>query len=148
MVYRWRILEAARNPGTRPHGPYAQTHVQLTDGRKTVITMHRLLMPGVAQIDHLDGDGLNNQRITNLRPATDPQNHANQRASLTYGGRATSSQYKGVTWAKNKDRWVAQIQANGRRKFLGYFTDEITAALVYDAAARTAFGEYARTNFL
>jgi hypothetical protein len=101
--------------------------------------MHTLLMPGAAQIDHRDGDGLNNRR-ENLRPATRTQNNANQRK---YRG---TSRYKGVSWDVSSRRWRARIHCDHRETSLGQFTSEADAARAYNAAALEHFGEYARLN--
>jgi hypothetical protein len=37
-----------------------------------------------------------------------------------------SSKYKGVCWHKRRQRWVATITLDGRRKHLGYFTVRMT----------------------
>jgi hypothetical protein len=144
MQHRWNVQERTRPNGSKI-GPYAFTSKR-RNGRTTVIWMHKLLMPGVHQVDHKDGGGLNNQR-SNLRPATNLQNHANQSKTRTNHGRSTSSRFKGVYWSRLERKWKAQIQTTGRKQGLGTFTDEDAAAMAYDAAAREAFGPFARLNF-
>ena len=137
MQYRWNVLEAIR--GDRGHGPYAVTNI---GGRKNrqVLLMHKLLT-GYPMTDHIDHDGLNNQR-SNLRPATPLLNQRNKRGNLV-----GTSQFKGVCWASGEGKWLAQICIHGRRRFLGLFSSEEDAARAYDSAAREAFGEYACLNF-
>lgn len=104
------------------------------------VFMHRLVAgagPG-EQIDHRDGDGLNNRR-TNLRRATTSQNGGNMAPRPSRHG------YKGVTPARS--RWAARIMVGYRRRHLGTFDSPEEAARAYDEAAREAWGEYARTNF-
>lgn len=121
----------------RRNGWYAQTCL----GSRTYILMHRLLIGTDAiGVDHIDGDGLNNQR-SNLRIADQTQNNANQRKRP-----GTSSRFKGVSWSEERQKWLAQIAVNGKRRNLGRFLDEEEAARTYDRAASLAFGEFARTN--
>lgn len=103
------------------------------------IYMHRMLLTA-AQIDHADGDGLNNQRV-NLRPCTASLNQANRLKSA-----GTSSSYRGVTWDKSRQRWMAQINVNGAHRMLIRTSDELLAAATYDIAARAFFGEFAYSN--
>jgi hypothetical protein len=143
MQYRWWVLEYQRPSGSTA-GPYAYS--SRYGGRRVFMYMHRLILPGVPEVDHEDGDGLNNQR-DNLRAATRPQNNANGSKRPNHGGRPTSSRFKGVSWHKAARKWTAQIKDADRQHYLGCFADEIDAALAYDEAARVAFGEFARLNF-
>lgn len=106
--------------------------------RRTV-QMHTLIS-GFAITDHIDGDGWNNQRH-NLRDGT-IGNKWNQRK---YRGGANP--YKGAYLRRSSGRWQAQIAVSGRRINLGTFDTQEEAALAYDAAARTHFGEFAALNF-
>lgn len=92
-------------------------------------------------IDHKDGNILNNQR-ENLRSATKSQNQANSKIR-----KDNSSGYKGVSFYRNYRKWVAQIRVKGRNMILGYFSTPEEAALTYDKAARKFFGEFAKCNF-
>lgn len=79
----------------------------------------------------------------NIRPSNCTQNGANK---VKKSG--CKSIYKGVMVNPTyPDHWRAKIKINKKSKHLGYFKKEKDAALAYDAAAREAFGEYARTNF-
>jgi len=133
--YKWHILEEKR-PG-RLHGPYAVSSIKRADGSGTTIRMHCLIL-GATNIDHRDGNGLNNQR-SNLRIATDTQNKANGYS------RSGTSKFKGVY--RSKYRWIATIRINGKTYYIGSFTVEEDAACAYDTAARKAWGEFARLNF-
>lgn len=93
-------------------------------------------------IDHIDGDKANNV-WPNLRPATKAENGRNRKPS-----RSGSSRFLGVHWYKARSKWVAQIVANGKRKSLGYFRCETSAALAYNKAAMVHHGEFARLNFM
>lgn len=87
-------------------------------------------------IDHIDGNPLNNQR-DNLRPATRAENAAN-RKSINKSG------YKGVTWNKKMQKWQAKIKVNEKCIHLGYYDYAEQAHLYYCIAAIKHFGKFAR----
>ena len=93
--------------------------------------------PGTFQIDHLDNNKANN-KIDNLRLATSAQNSYNVAKK-----NGTLSQYKGVTFSACVGKWMSQIRANGKRRCLGYFTDELEAHRAYCMAAVEMHGEFA-----
>ncbi len=136
MQYRWWVQERT-TPGHRS-GPYARTDAGKYPVRQALF-MHNLLAG--PRPDHIDGDGLNNQRA-NLRPATAGQNGVNKRKRT----RATS-RYVGVSWNRMQKKWHARITSEGLTRSLGYFSSQEDAARAYDAAARRVFGEFARVNF-
>lgn len=92
-------------------------------------------------IDHIDGNGLNNQK-SNLRIATHAQNMRNCK-----GHDKSTSKFKGVSKYRNTNIWVAQIYCNGEKQHLGYFKNEIDAAKKYDSKAKELFADFARLNF-
>lgn len=137
LGFKWLLYR----PG---HGRrYAGRRVAKSHDHGALMAMHRVILaaPQGFDVDHIDGDGLNNTRA-NLRIATRSQNMANipKRPGC-------SSQFKGVSWNKRSGRWVANIGHNNRVVYLGGFTSELQAALAYDRAARDLFGEFARLNF-
>lgn len=110
--------------------------------RGRIVYMHRLILgapPGV-QVDHINGDGLDNRRA-NLRLCSNSQNHANLRKRTE-----TSSRFKGVYWNKARRKWHAQIKANQRTFYLGLFDSEEAAGAAYDRAATEHFGTFSRLN--
>ncbi len=139
--YTWRANE------TKDGGIYAQSG---QGGKYPTIMMHRLIMkaPKGTEVDHQDHNGLNNQK-SNLRLCTRAQNAANQAKQRT----PRSSRYKGVYWFSPKryqgrwGKWAAMIQKGKKRKHLGYFASEESAARAYDQAALETFGEFACLNF-
>ncbi len=106
--------------------------------------MHRELLqvPAGKFTDHIDGDGLNNQR-RNLRICTRAENQRNRRI---YDD--SVSGYKGISWHKRLGKWRATIKVDGIQISLGCFTSAKKAAHVYDDAAIKYYGEFARPNFL
>lgn len=109
-------------------------------GRKRKQTLHSFLT-GFSLVDHRDGNGLNCVRL-NMRPATKAENSFNRRKRA-----GTSSQYKGVAQRCPGGVWRAKICKSGKIQNLGSFSSEIEAALAYDIAAKSLFGEFARLNF-
>ena len=123
---------------------YAIRRVGPRAGPKVTVRMHLVVFGANIEldVDHRDGDKLNCQR-ENLRAATRTLNNANSRPRV-----GCSSRFKGVAWVKGYGRWWAYINRDGKRKNLGYFDDEIEAALAYNAAAPALFGEFARINVI
>lgn len=139
MQYRWYVVEPPVKPGNRPKGPYAATTIW-ENGRSRHPHMHCLIM-GFTGVDHIDHNGLNNQR-SNLRIATGSQNNQNQRPQ-----QGCTSQYKGVCYVRQNGWWRAYIGRYGRRCWQEDFASELEAAYAYDAKARELFGEFAYPNF-
>lgn len=95
--------------------------------------------PKGMQIDHINGDKLDNRR-KNLRVCTPQQNCFNR---TSYG----KSRYKGVSWHQSASKWQVYIQKDGVAKYVGVFKDEKEAARAYDNEAKRLFGDYAKLNF-
>lgn len=116
---------------------YPATHVH----GKTVV-LHRLMFPDTAdEIDHINGDKLDNRRA-NLRECTHQQNAFNQRRRRT-----NTSGFIGVSRARGPDSFEAYIHHHGRKYHLGVFPSVVSAARTRDCVAKLLFGEYARLNY-
>jgi hypothetical protein len=113
----------------------------------TTVRLHRFILnpPKNIQIDHINGDKLNNTK-TNLRFATNTENQRNVPKRKTVNKKPTTSKYKGVHWKKEARKWIARIAVNKERIHLGQFNSEEEAAKAYNKAASIHFGEFAKLN--
>ncbi len=120
---------------------YAMRRTQ-KNNKVTRILMHREILnaPAYKQVDHIDGNTLNNQR-NNLRLATMSQNLANQRKTRGI------SRYKGVSYNKKARKFEAYVTCKGIRHYLGLFISEEDAAKSRDIKAFELYGTFARLNF-
>lgn len=95
------------------------------------------------EIDHINRNKLDN-RLCNLRMATRAENNRN--VGLR---KDNTSKYKGVSIATNCHikKWLAQIQFNKKKMYIGRYETAKEAAKAYDRKAKEYFGEFARLNF-
>jgi hypothetical protein len=135
-AYKWRVLRRGRKS-------YAGRNERNAAGG--IVLMHRFIMnaPDGLDVDHRDGDGLNNCR-DNLRLATRSQNMAN-RGKPRF--ETATAGFKGVRFRKDTNRYSAQITVNGEYHHIGMFARAVDAARAYDRAARRYFGDFAQLNF-
>lgn len=131
----WSVLISGRRKAK-----YA-CRVVVTDVGQKMILLHRVII-GAQQgqeVDHIDGDGLNNQR-SNLRICTRSENTRNT------GRRADNkSGFKGVFFETRAGRWRSEIRTNGKARYLGYFDSPEEAHQAYVAAAAEDHGSFARS---
>lgn len=109
------------------------------------IRMHRVIAErsGIDNsnlIDHVDRNGLNNQR-DNLRPATRKQNAENTDLQTN-----NTSGYPGVVWLKRCKKWQVQIKNNGKMIYLGRFVDKQDAIKSRQDAEKKYFTHLSNLN--
>jgi hypothetical protein len=98
--------------------------------KRALYRMHRCILSAGSgsQIDHIDGDGLNNQK-SNLRFVTTRINQQNQHVRKT-------SAYPGVYRHSNGKGFVAKIEVCKKSRHLCYSTNEKFAGELYDAFSK------------
>lgn len=121
-------------------------YVKICIYNQRVLAAHRLVATtfipnpeNLPQVDHIDGNGLNNH-ISNLRWCSVSQNEQNRAMQCN-----NTTGFKGVH--KNHKRWQARISLNTKTMCLGTFDTPEEAARAYDAKATEIFGEFAKLNF-
>jgi hypothetical protein len=126
--YRWCV--------TLSRGKVYAKRGAVIDGTHRTIRMHRFILdapPGI-EVDHINGNGLDNRR-ENLRLADNFDQQAN-----TGKRRNNTSGFKGVYPVGR--RWAAAIAG----QYLGLFATAEEAAQAYDGAARQRNSAFARLN--
>jgi hypothetical protein len=111
--------------------------------KETKIYMHRLILPDVKEVDHINGNKLDNRK-ENLRACNRKQNSRNQSTQK----RKKSSKYKGVIFDKSRSKWRVELKKNQIRYYVGRFLTEKEAGLAYNEKAKELFGEFARLNVI
>lgn len=106
-------------------------YLRTTIKRKSFVVHHIAfyLMAGrwPVQIDHTDGNGLNN-RWDNLREATQEENCRNTRLRVN-----NSSGIMGVSMHRG-GKWQVLIMADGKRKYVGIYQDFFEACCARKSA--------------
>lgn len=87
-------------------------------------------------IDHKDQNKANNKWL-NLRIATKAQNCINRKPDPR-----NRCGLGGVHKHKNKGKWVAQLGARSRKRYLGIFTSKEAARQAWEKAAKQHYGDF------
>jgi hypothetical protein len=138
MQWKWYAHTTPNN-----NSFYAIRNSKYIRGKKrNSIKMHRAILErtgaGVSgkECDHIDGNGLNNQR-KNLRVCDRFQNMWNR------GPRKDNKAgLPGICWKKEIKKWCVRIQKNGTRIHIGYFNDLVEAQEAYTRSAREIYGNF------
>lgn len=132
-----RILRA----GITDHGYFIVNLYK--DKKRKSMKVHKLVTnafidnpEGKRCVDHINNDRLDN-RITNLRYATDNENQHNRVLNKN-----NSSGIKGVYFNKQTKKWQAQISIDGIRIHMGCFDNIEEATQARIERANEAFGIY------
>lgn len=104
----------------KPHGRtfYAMRSTTKGPNRRTTIYLHRAIMgPPLdgLEVDHIDGNGLNNRR-SNLRVVTRLEQMQNQ-------FRHRKGETPGVSWDKSRNKWIVHNKGH----FVGRFSSKVEA---------------------
>lgn len=125
----------------RASGTHAKPYVVSGDPKRSEqVYLHRLIMgapPGLV-VDHLDDNGLNNQRH-NLRLCT----HRENIARCNTANKPSATRLRGVF----PNTGCATFTARLGRHYLGSFRSVEDAARAYDQAAKAEYGRFANLNF-
>lgn len=127
-------------PSTNPRSFYARAKLRDGKGGSRAVLMHRLILADKSRrpIDHIDHNGLNNQR-ENLRICTVQQNNMAAR-------RRDRDLPKGVSFCRRTGKYIAVIQVKYRKIYLGLHATQSEAAHAYNKAAVEHFGHFAVLN--
>ena len=126
MVYR----VALRLRTMHEHKWYIKKGYPATYIDDKTVTIQQFIT-GENDADHINHNTLDNRR-SNLFAGGRRENNRN----IDKKNERTTSKYPGVCWYKRDEKWEVRIRAEGKKKHLGYFTEELEAAYTYYQAAR------------
>lgn len=123
-------------------GYYAVASQYISElGRSRPIHLHQFIMKTTDNnVDHRNHIPTDNRK-SNLRVITVEQNSRNRENK----NRNNKSGYRNVSWRKNENVWVVQLQINGRNTVIGRFPKEQLeeAGKFAEQKRREIYGEFA-----
>ena len=105
---------------------------------RIVFLLHNKYLTEGKDIDHADGNSLNNN-VDNLREGTKCQNNQNSKIPKN-----NTSGHKDVFWDKNSRKWRVQISAFGKSYYFGLYVNKEDAVKVSIEARKKIHGEFGR----
>jgi len=130
LQHRWRVSH-------QKHRGLKSSYAQANFGypKETTLMLHRFILsaPKESHVDHIDRNGLNNQKI-NLRLCTASQNQGNR---APHNGNA-------LKWIQKTDSGKFSVCVKGKR--IGTFNLVNDAILAANFAAKEAYGDFAYQN--
>lgn len=129
--FKWHLLLTSSGKMYAKRTIYSKNILSSNRIKKDVL-LHRVVINyfGKKDIDHIDGNGLNNQK-NNLRICSHSTNMRNCKTPIT-----NTSGCKGVCWHNN--RWEARMKVNGKNINFGNFIDKNMAI----ESIKNAFNRY------
>lgn len=103
---------------------------------RIIYEMHNGTIPAGLQIDHIDGNPLNN-RIENLRLCNQIENRQNSKLSKN-----NTTGYRGILKTPN-NKYQARLTVNGKKLYLGLFTTPEEAFNCVEQKRKELYGEFA-----
>lgn len=138
-VVKWKTVRSNMVKNSIAGSTNNRGYKQISLNSKTYF-LHRVIwvlmfgnIPKGFYIDHINGNKTDN-RLENLRLATNSQNQQNRPAPKN-----SSSGYRGVTWHKQAQKWMARICYNKQRKTIGLFDTAENAYKAYKDEAKKLF---------
>lgn len=125
-LYKWHLLKIG--------------YVCATVSKNNHIFLHRYLLNlttnDKVDVDHIDGNPLNNRKI-NLRIGTHQQNCFNNKIAIN-----NTSEFTGVYFREDRNKWVAYIHNDYKTIVLGHFDTKEEAILERFKAEKEIYKEY------
>ena len=127
-ISKERILKTTNNP------IHYKSVILRKDGFGERIAVHQLMAMAFLNhtrgnrkysVDHIDNNKHNNL-LSNLQVIT-------QRENVSKDKKGGTSEYVGVCFHKQANKWVSSIRINGELNYLGLFQDEFEAHLTYQS---------------
>lgn len=115
---------------------FGNTYYAMTKMGGKKVSMHRYILKPepTLEVDHMNHNGLDNRR-ENIRVVTKAENMRNRQK--TKGNRR---RYKGVYFDTRVNKWVAFVNSDNKRKYLGQFKTAREAAIAFNEAALKYYG--------
>lgn len=88
-------------------------------------------------VDHINHDALDNRKY-NLRITHNIKNTKHRKGK----NKNNKSGYRNVSWNSKLNKWVVQLQVDGKNKVLGYFANIKEAASVAEKMREKYYGEF------
>ena len=105
---------------------------------RLIFLMHHGYLPKI--IDHIDANPANNS-IENLRECTASQNRMNAKLNIN-----SSSNIKGVSWHKRKNKWIANCCIDKKLHHIGYFVNKEDAEVEVKKFRENNHKEFSRNR--
>lgn len=147
-VFRWRVARLAGKGMARVQAGDVAGKTDKAGYRVLTVGGVRLRAHRVAwamhygrfprrRVNHRNGT-FDDNRIANLRLATQSEACCTRRTPSS-----NTSGFRGVSFHRASQRWVAYIKKHGRRRHLGLFDTAENASAAYKSAAKKLHGQFA-----
>lgn len=103
---------------------------------RIVFLMHHGYLPPI--LDHIDGN-IKNNKIENLREATQSQNQFNRKID-----KDSNTGVKGVKWVEKRKQYLAHVRVNYKKHYVGCFKVLEDAEKAVKAFREKHHGKFAR----